>query len=188
MLPFGRCVAADQGERMTSSDHTNELQKTWDLTETQRSRARSRAVAGASCISLVVFHHGGVRVVPGVSREPSGPRDEWMKAIARCGNPALAHLICGYLDAHGCPARVVGGPQGLWGSSGAPGEMQASVYVATAFERRARELLTEFEESRMRGEPWFCPKCGDVLSTEFGECPVCRVVRPPKKSQMPGCD
>jgi len=45
----------------------------------------------------------------------------------------------------------------------------------------ARTLLQEFEENRVRGDAWTCTKCDDLIPPAFAECPVCRVVRSPRR-------
>lgn len=105
-----------------------------------------------------------------------------MIEIIRVDEPALAHLILGFLETHGIPGEVVG-DQAFWSDgSMVPRDMRPTVRVADEYAEDARRLLQEFEDRRTSGESWFCPKCGDVVPPAFAECPVCRVVRPPRKA------
>ena len=95
--------------------------------------------------------------------------------------PALAHLILGFLETHGIPGEVLG-DQAFWSDgSMVPRDMRPTVCVPADQADEARTLLQEFEENRVRGDAWTCAKCDDLIPPAFAECPVCRVVRPPRR-------
>ena len=105
-----------------------------------------------------------------------------MIEIIRVDEPALAHLILGYLESRGVHGEVVG-DQGFWADgSMVPKDMRPTVRVPEDQADEARRILVEFEENRVRGDAWTCPKCEDLVPPAFAECPVCREVRPPRKA------
>lgn len=121
---------------------------------------------------------------------PNGTRRCPLRELLRVDEPALAHLIHGFLASRGIPSEIVG-DQPFWADGSlVPKDMRPTLRVPDERYEEARQLLAEFEENRTRGEPWFCPECGDVLTPAFEECPVCGVVRPPRKprSPLPGRD
>jgi len=105
-----------------------------------------------------------------------------MIEIIRVDEPALAHLILGFLETHGIPAEVVG-DQNFWADgSMVPKDMRPTVRVPDDRAEEARQLLIDFEKNRIRGDAWMCGKCDELVPPAFGECPVCREVRPPRRA------
>ena len=105
-----------------------------------------------------------------------------MIEILRVDEPALAHLVLGFLESHGIPGEIVG-DQGYWADgSMVPKDMRPTVRVPEDRADEAKALLEEFEKNRVRGDAWTCPECDDLIPPAFAECPVCRVVRPPRKA------
>ena len=75
-----------------------------------------------------------------------------MIEIIRVDEPALAHLILGFLEAHGIPGEVVG-DQAFWADgSMVPKDMRPTVCVPDDRAEEAQKLLQDFEDNRIRGE------------------------------------
>ena len=88
-------------------------------------------------------------------------------------DPADAHAVCGYLEAHGIEAIVQG--EELWGGRGELAfdmNTAPSVWVVTDEDaERARRLI---DESRGRGGRSECEKCGyDLRGLTEPRCPEC---------------
>jgi len=92
-----------------------------------------------------------------------------------------AHLVRGFLAAHGITAQV----RGEFLTSGW-GELPVDVCSVWVHDdrdyERARELLIEFlagtQARRYSGEAWTCGNCGERLEGQFTQCWRCGATRP----------
>lgn len=104
-----------------------------------------------------------------------------MKQLHAARHAFEAHLIRGFLDAHGISAEV----RGEFLTSGW-GELPVDVcsvwVVDDAQFGAARDLLTDWLKGnyarKYSGERWVCPACGETLEGQFTECWNCGARRP----------
>ncbi len=103
-----------------------------------------------------------------------------MHKLYTADNPFEAHLLCGYLTAHGVSAQVQGDvlfsmrgelPMGM--------DTLPSVWILhTAEQARAELLLDEWRASSKDSEQvWRCDHCGEESDGGFGACWQCGTVR-----------
>ncbi len=105
-----------------------------------------------------------------------------MHRLYTADNPFEAHLLRGYLEAHGVSAQVQGDvlfsmrgelPMGM--------DTLPSVWVLHANEQaRAALLLEEWRAGQQAGDDdnWRCPKCGEESEGSFAACWQCGEVHP----------
>ncbi len=112
-----------------------------------------------------------------------------MRQVFVAKHIAEAHLVRGFLEAEGIHAEVRG--DALYGARGetpVTPETCPSVWVLDDGQApRALLLVRRFERgdepAAVQGEPWRCPKCGEVAEPQFTECWQCGTGRPVSEEQ-----
>lgn len=98
-----------------------------------------------------------------------------MKRVYVSDDPLLAGYCRSVLEAHGIVC--VAPHEWLRGGAGEIPltECWPSVWVADdADAYRARRIIEDlFAGERRRERPWRCPRCGELLEPQFGECWRC---------------
>ena len=103
-----------------------------------------------------------------------------MHKLYTADNPFEAHLLRGFLEAHGVCAQVQGDvlfsmrgelPMGM--------DTLPTVWVLHPAEQPRAELLLEEWRSDLRDSSgsWQCPHCGEESDDGFGACWQCGTVR-----------
>lgn len=103
-----------------------------------------------------------------------------MHKLYTADNPFEAHLLCGYLEAHGVAARVQGDVLfSMRGELPMGCDTLPSVWVLRPAEQaRAELLLEEWRSGSKDGEqPWRCRQCGEESEGSFDACWQCGTVR-----------
>jgi hypothetical protein len=106
------------------------------------------------------------------------PREQ--RQVFSSGEPGRAHFVQGLLESEGIRTELRN--ENLVGTAG--GEVPVtpdcwpSVWVLSSEAGRAAQIIRDFEASgEPSGESWTCPKCGERLEPQFGECWSCGTTR-----------
>jgi len=98
--------------------------------------------------------------------------------IYRAANLIEAQLVVDELKAGGMQAHVTGSY--LSGAIGElpPGEILGVWLAQEQHTERARSIIEDFENSRMKPEAdWFCTQCKEAVGREFGACWNCGAIK-----------
>jgi hypothetical protein len=107
-----------------------------------------------------------------------------MQQVYVAGHPMDAHLVKGFLEAHGVAAVVRGETLfGVRGEAPMTADTLPTVWVLDdGAVGRARDLIAEYLQRRAadaaHGHPWQCPTCGERVEPQFTECWRCGTARP----------
>lgn len=95
-----------------------------------------------------------------------------MVCVYRPAHVIEGHLLKGLLEGHGIEVQLTG--ESLTGGySGVPAASEVRVLVPAGSEAAARDVIADYERSRVTASQWFCGQCGEHNDSTFEVCWHC---------------
>ena len=103
-----------------------------------------------------------------------------MKEVYSARDEADAEMVKNALEDAGIESIVQGGGlSAVLGAIPVTAETLPTVWVRDEDVDRAKDAIHEFQHPPAPvGEPWKCPKCGEMIEPQFDECWNCGTERP----------